>query len=175
MVIAIVEVLNGGLINLAMGLIPVGREHVSQMRSFMVWTSMSSVVYVVLLASLIAVMRGLGPQALIMAWAAAYGARFIASVSITYAKFLDRGTRAVLKGEGYRALAYVALAAALAEVIRPWKPPIRGLVGSIEVILPPLVIYTTTYFLIMALVDRRFRRLVASVLRSPALALGLET
>ncbi len=174
MLTAIVEIINGGLSNISMGVIgEVGPSSVQRFTRLMSISSIPNVIYLAGLVVAFVVLRGMPDYVAILAWSAVYMARFILSVLLYYFKFIDAKGRAYLRALAYRRLtAYIVVSAVLALAIRPWERPQVGLLRSIEVIVPPAAIYLSIYYLIVLLLDRELRtsvrRLVAALMSQPS-------
>ena len=165
MAIAVVEVLNAGLFNMAYGSIrEVGPESVPAFTRVSVLTSIPSAVYLVALAAALVALRGYGPWAMLLGWAAAYGLRFALSTGIVYLKLTPQDARRALRGRMARLLGQIALALALAILISPWSPPRKGLLGSIEALAPPGIAYLAAYFGLVVALDKEIRASVRSLL-----------
>ena len=158
MVIAIIEVLNAGLSNMAYGLIrEVGPESVPAFTRVGVLTSMPSAVYLGSLAVALYALRGYGPSVMLLGWAAAYGLRFALLASIVYFRLMSREARMAIRGRLGKLLGQLALALALATLISPWSPPRAGLLASIEVLALPGIVYLAAYFGLVVALDREVR------------------
>lgn len=167
MLTAIIEIVNGGLSNIVMGSISeVGEESLPKFERLNIMTSTSSLIYIVLLALVLALLRGKAAAVLLIAWSLIYMARFIISVTIYYYKFIPDNGKAVIKSYAKRLLAYVVLALILSFLFKPLEPPSRGLLKSIYVLAEMGLPYLAAYYGLVILIDESLRATATRLLRS---------
>ncbi len=166
MAIAIVEVVNAGLTNMAYGSVrDVGPESVPAFTRISVLTSLPSAIYLGALVSAMYAFRPYGAWGMLIGWAVAYGLRFALSAVLAYFKLVPEEGRAALRGRALRLIVEIALSAALAVLIAPWSPPKKGLLASIEVLGVPGAVYLAAYFGVLIALDREIRSSIASLIK----------
>ncbi|MGC9111992.1 hypothetical protein [Acidilobus sp.] len=167
MITAIIEIVNGGLSNVVMGSISeVGEESLPKFERLNIMASVPSLIYVVMLAAALAVLKGEAVAVLITAWSLVYMARFMISVTIYYSKFVSGYGKSVIRSYAGKLLAYAALAVLLSLLFKPLEPPSKGLLRSIYVLAEMGIPYLAAYYGIIVLIDKGLRATAARLLKS---------
>ncbi|MGC9071678.1 MAG: hypothetical protein ACP5HK_03150 [Acidilobus sp.] len=165
MIIAVIEILNAGLANMAYGSVrDVGPEAMPAFTRISLLTSLPSAVYLASLAVLLVMLHRLTLDVLLLGWALAYGLRFALSTAITYNSFLPKEAKLTVNYYMKRLSLPLAISAALAVLVAPFSPPRRGILSSIVALAPPGMLYLAVYYALLVYIDKDVKRSLGSLI-----------